>query len=185
MDSWQLRLCAVMCLSSAGCGPVISVASDTEGDEGTQDGSTGRSTGEDTSDSGGSPGTSNPVTTGPSTVTMTTQMPPETTVGPEPTDGSSGEPPGNCWTQTPLYEVPDDFGSLMRDQDNDGASETWLLSSMGPSTTVIITEHNGGLIDEISVPGFLADVTDVDGDGLRDLVAVSYTHLTLPTTPYV
>ena len=60
------------------------------------------------------------------------------------------------------------------------APEKRMLSSMTPS----IVEKNDNLFLVVGSPGGSAIITAVY-QTLLNVIAVSYTHLTLPTTPYV
>ena len=106
------------------------------------------------------------------------------------------------------YVAPSGIGAGITDADGDGLDDqydantgsTAALNSAG--LTPVDTDSdsvadyldtdsdNDGTSDAIEaghgVSQALIDASaDTDGDGLKDVVAVSYTHLTLPTTPYV
>ena len=160
MDSLQLRLCAIICLCSAGCGPAVSLSSDAEAN-GTDEGTSSAMTGGDTSASGDGPST------------MTTTPPPVTLGGSESADGSSGDAPHICWGAVPLLEVPAEFGAGMHDQDGDGLDELWLVAEQDSQTVLAATSQYGAL-GEFPIEGFFVDIADINGDGLGDLVTVSF-----------
>ena len=46
-------------------------------------------------------------------------------------------------------------------------------------------QMGNGIAHVMALAGYDVTLTDVSQDALRKAIAVSYTHLTLPTTPYV
>ena len=61
--------------------------------------------------------------------------------------------------------------------------EQWALGARHPGLVSQLREHHGWVIEQQGIP--LGFVTLSDDGHLSLLYAVSYTHLTLPTTPYV
>ena len=61
------------------------------------------------------------------------------------------------------------------------------IAAAGIGSTETVTLHSLEVLNNATVGGVLTyeDVTNVDSIGIITARAVSYTHLTLPTTPYV
>ncbi len=147
----------------AGCGPTIlpvdetDTAASSSGPNGTQDGATD----------------------------ITGRPPPPATDDGGTTDaqdaGSSddGPPPLDCWQVQPMFEAPSNAGMLIRDQNLDGRQEIWLLfdadGGPGPGeTTIFAIDDSGTPLAELVVNGFLQGLGDIEGDGLLDLVTISF-----------
>ena len=81
--------------------------------------------------------------------------------------------------KTPLRE----FKFLIEDFLNLKESETLKKLDLETSDLMLIIEEAAKLCEETLLP--LNQSGDSEGCSFNDGVAVSYTHLTLPTTPYV
>lgn len=102
-------LLVLACL--VGCGPIVSVDGDSEGDTGGSDG--GATTG------GGSTSSGVPQPTSVGTVGSDDGVP-------DPTIGLDVATPGECWQVQHLIEAPDYVRVRSSDQNGDGREEVWL-----------------------------------------------------------
>ncbi len=154
-------LLVLACL--VGCGPIVSVDGDSEGDTGGSDG--GATTG------GGSTSSGVPQPTSVGTVGSDDGVP-------DPTIGLDVATPGECWQVQHLIEAPDYVRVRSSDQNGDGREEVWLEWNArgygrGP-TTVYALDDLGTQLVEYTVEAAIRDIADADGDTRQDLILRMY-----------
>ncbi len=160
-----------------GCGPLVSLPADTDGDSG------GASSG--FSDAGDEDTTPSSVTGIPPETTLVTTDNPDgdgSTSGFGPDFGDHSPTTGaveQCWRAVGLLTLPADSRLFAVDQNGDGEKELWIslfLNGDGPDGFTDIFVIDPSDLPEFAgnFPGFATGLADIDGDGLEDVVGFEF-----------